>query len=388
MANKENKAIAKKKKTAQRKRQARWTKFKNLLWIVVPCLIVIGIIAAIYYGEVSNKLDHSAGLTDDGKIKGVNVQDHIKLADYSGMAAKKSDLLTDQMVEDKIKETLDENKVINAKSTEPIKDGDKVSINYKGTLDGVAFEGGTADNYDLEIGSKTFVSNFEEQLIGHKAGETFKIEVTFPEDYSNADLAGKDTIFEVTINGIYEAPELTDEYVKENFSKYATTVEEYKKYVGDTIYEENLMKYAEDYMTDNSIFGDLPKNYVKELRHIYDLSVKKEYEHYDSYYYQYMGMHVWKDMYDYTGMTKEEYEKTAQTASEDTAKFYIMAQALFEKEGLTVSQEEVEEFMVKSGYTKSTIETAYSDYGKGYWYQQVLSEKAIRFLMEKVNVTE
>lgn len=389
MANKELKAVAKQKKATQRKRQQRWTKFKNLLWIVIPCLIVIGIIGAIYYGEVSNKIDHSAGLTNDGKIEGVNVQDYIKLADYSGLKAKKSELVNDTLIDEKIQETLNENKVINAKSTAEIKDGDKVSINYKGTLDGEAFEGGSADNYDLEIGSGTFVGNFEEQLIGHKAGETFKIEVKFPDNYkNNPDLAGKDTVFEVTINGIYEAPELTDEYVAANFSDHATTVEEYRKYVGDTLYEDNLMKYAEDYMTDNSTFADLPKNYVKKLRHLYDLSVKKEYEYYDTYYYQYTGTHMWKDMYDYTGMTKEEYNKSAQTATDDTTKFYIMAQAIFEKEGLSITEADVEELILSSGYTKSTIETAYKDYGKGYWYQNTLAEKAIRNLMEKVEVTD
>ena len=97
---------------------------------------------------------------------------------------------------------------------------------------------------------------------------------------------------------------------------------------------------------------------------------------------------MWKDMYDYTGMTKDEYNKAAQTATDDTAKFYIMAQALFEKEGLSITEVDVEELILSSGYTKSTIETAYSDYGQGYWYQNTLAEKAIRNLMEKVEITD
>ena len=111
-----------------------------------------------------------------------------------------------------------------------------MNINYVGTIDGVEFDGGSAENYDLTIGSGSFIDDFETQLIGAHPGEQVNVNVTFPEQYeNNPDLAGKDATFLVTINGISELPELTDEFVKENLSEYAQTVDEYRQYLRDTI---------------------------------------------------------------------------------------------------------------------------------------------------------
>ena len=98
-----------------------------------------------------------------------------------------------------------------------VKKGDVVNIDYTGTIDGKEFDGGSASGADLTIGSGTFIDGFEDQLIGKKPGETIQVKVTFPKDYTNADVAGKDAVFETKINYIEEDQKLTDQFVKENY---------------------------------------------------------------------------------------------------------------------------------------------------------------------------
>ncbi len=126
-----------------------------------------------------------------------------------------------------------------------VEEGDTANIDYVGTLDGEAFDGGTAEGYNLSIGSGTFIDGFEDGLIGCEVGTTVDLDLTFPEEYSNEDLAGQDVVFTVTINAIVEETileydEITDEYVEENFSSYGmTTVEDLLGDVESTLEETN-----------------------------------------------------------------------------------------------------------------------------------------------------
>ena len=123
--------------------------------------------------------------------------------------------------------------------------GDWVNIDYTGTLDGVAFDGGTATGYDLELGSGSFIGasgdyqGFEDQIVGHNTGEEFDITVQFPENYQSSDLAGKPANFHIVLNKIYQkvTPELTDEWVANN-SESSKTVDEYKEEVKISLQEQ------------------------------------------------------------------------------------------------------------------------------------------------------
>lgn len=108
-------------------------------------------------------------------------------------------------------------------------EGDIVNIDYVGTIDGVAFDGGTASGYDLKLGSGSFIDGFEGQLFGRRKGDKVTVKVTFPEDYGKAELAGKPAEFEVTVNAVKRVPALTDEWVKDNAEIDAETVEELRQ---------------------------------------------------------------------------------------------------------------------------------------------------------------
>ena len=150
-------------------------------------------------------------------------------------------------------------------------DGDTVNINYTGSVDGVAFTGGSAENYDLTLGSNTFIDGFEEQIVGHKPGETFDVNVTFPDGYSDSTdasgntvkLSGQKAVFTVVLNYISESvlPELTDAWVASNFgsSNNLYTAEALRAYYQEQLYTSNLNTAVMDDLMANSTFKSIPQ---------------------------------------------------------------------------------------------------------------------------------
>ena len=135
----------------------------------------------------------------------VALKPEVELGKYKGV---KIDKIETEVTEDEVNEAIDRERKNNAREItvedRPIQDGDKATIDFEGFVDGVAFEGGKGTNYDLVIGSHSFIDNFEEQLIGHHPGDSVDVTVTFPEDYGKDELNGKEALFKVTVNGIYK----------------------------------------------------------------------------------------------------------------------------------------------------------------------------------------
>src|SRR5699024_9878611 len=143
-------------------------------------------------------------------------------------------------------------------------DGDTVNIDYTGTIDGVAFDGGSATGDSLTLGSGRFIDNFEEQIVGHMPGETFDVTVTFPEDYGNEELNGKEAVFETTLNYIAETslPELTDDWVTSNLNTQLgiTSVEGLRSYVeGILLFEQQANEIYTQLNDQLTISEDLPE---------------------------------------------------------------------------------------------------------------------------------
>lgn len=159
----------------------------------------------------------------------VEVKPEVVLGDYKGLEIEAvPDEVSDEMIENEI----DKQRHLNARhiniDDRAAEDGDKVNIDFEGKVDGEVFEGGSAEDQELELGSGSFIPGFEEAIVGHEIGETFDIDVKFPEDYFNEDLKGKDAVFTITLNSIAveELPEVDDEFIKD-ISEF-DTVEEYK----------------------------------------------------------------------------------------------------------------------------------------------------------------
>ncbi|MBQ2657342.1 MAG: trigger factor [Erysipelotrichaceae bacterium] len=168
----------------------------------------------------------------------------VKLGDYKKIKYKvEKSKVEDKEVDDQIADLLNRKADLELKEDGEVEDGDTTVIDFEGFLDGVPFEGGKGENYDLVIGSNSFIPGFESQLIGMKSEETKDITVEFPEDYHAEDLKGKPAVFKVTVHEIKKKvlPELNDEFVKEQKIKNVSTVDELKNYT-----KENLLKKKEE----------------------------------------------------------------------------------------------------------------------------------------------
>jgi trigger factor len=231
------------------------------------------------------------------------------------------------------------------------------------------------------------VDDFEEQLIGTHPGDVVTVEVTFPDDYSTEEVAGKDAVFTVTINGITVTPELTDDFVAENLDiEGVTTADEYRAYVENNFYEEHLEDYLTEYIEDNSTVISYPKNYLKDIKAI----TKNNDEYMMSYYnqmYEYYGMssYTYDNLWDYVGdedVTDElSYEKNLTTRSKETVKTALVYQAIFEDAGLVLDLDEYLANLTEENdedYTESMLET----YGQGYLAQVEMRSQVIDYLME------
>ena len=194
-------------------------------------------------GESAAEEGTDAGMEDYGPeayLSGITVSDYVTLGEYKGVKVSvDAAVVTDEYLDSYIDYVLQSNMLTTQVTDRPVQEGDIVNIDYEGKIDGVAFDGGTAQGYDLAIGSGSFIDGFEDGLIGAETGETRDVAVTFPEDYHGTDVAGKDAVFTVTVNSISveTLPELTDEFVQ-GLGVGAETVEEYRQYAYDLLMEE------------------------------------------------------------------------------------------------------------------------------------------------------
>lgn len=386
-----------KQKRLDRKKKNAEAKRNDLIGAIIGIVAVVGILAAIIASIASNAAkqakiitpndDFSRLLTDAGMIKGVNVDSITELCDYNNIIVPLENVaITDEEFEEEKESVLNANLTYNEASEEAIADGTKINLDYVGSIDGVEFDGGNSngEGADLTIGSGQFIPGFEDALIGHKVGEVFDIDVTFPEEYQSADLAGKAAVFNCTINGIYEKAEFNDDFVKEHLSDKADTVEGYRAALDAETIPERTREFVENYIYDNSTVTKFPKKYLQLL--------KGNQKYNDISTYDYMNQ-MMASMYgqgyssfeEYTGLTEEAYDATLDVSCKQVEKEKIIFQAIAQKEGITVSEDEVKAF-VDEMFGEDGYDRQVEAFGKGYLAQMALDEKVMDVLTEKATV--
>jgi len=393
----QNGVSASKQKRIEREKKASGKKrndvILNIVVIVLAVAIVGGIIAAIAVKAVnsSNQVvassNYSEELNDNGFIKGVKATDYINLVDYKNIVVPESEVAyTDEEIDADIQSARENHKVLNTEEG-TISDGDTVNIDYVGTIDGVEFDGGNSNGQgsDLTIGSGTFIDDFEQQLIGYKVGDITNVEVTFPDDYATAELAGKDAVFEVTVNGIYELPEFTDEFVAENLSAYATTVDGYFQYLKNTNYETKLDNYVRNYLSENTTVIKYPKKYLKTLKAANRYADEESYEYMNQIYMQYYGG-GYNSFEEYTGLSEEDYLAELTTRSEEDCKNDLIYQAIFENEGMSVTVDDVKELITKNYGSSDQYDELAEQFGAGYLANERMGEMALEYVKSCVTV--
>ena len=313
-------------------------------------------------------------------------KDCLTLGQYEGLELTKTITpVTDEDVEDSIENSASAEEVTDEDAE--VVDGDTVDIAYEGKLDGVAFEGGTSDSYQLVIGSDTFIDGFEDGIIGMKVGETKDLNLTFPEDYSSEDLAGQEVVFTVTVNGIYRTPELTDEWVKEYTNGSSNTIDEYKEVVRESLEQDNeqnaiysLQSSAWSTVMENTEFSQIPKSYVDKAKEEYRTSFEEQAE---SYGYEF------DDFLEANGYDEDSFEELLDEYGMQIAKTTLLLEALCDTLGIDKDSQEFADGMetLAQAYG-SDEETLRSNYGDETVDRSALTAAVMKVLVDKANVTE
>ncbi|MBS6517609.1 MAG: trigger factor [Clostridium sp.] len=265
-------------------------------------------------------------------------------------------------------------------------DGDRVKIDYKGLKDGEAFEGGTAEGYTLVLGSNTFIDGFEEGLIGVKAGENRNLNLTFPEDYQAEDLAGQDVVFEVTVHEVAEkhVPELTDEFVAENFPELGT-VDAYKEDLKQQMLDAKLMQSEQQ--RDAELLAAVVENSeitcaTDEVNEVYDQQIQ--------YYTSMAGMYG-MGLSDYAaimGLDEDGFRTEVRKMSEQTVKQQMALMEIAKKEKLTVEDADREALAEEYKDAYESVDDMIEKAGAENVDNVILYDKAIQVVVDNADITK
>lgn len=269
------------------------------------------------------------------------------------------------------------------KEDAPAEEGDTVIIDFTGRLDGKEFEGGAGTNYSLVLGSGQFIPGFEEQLIGHKAGETVDVKVTFPEEYHAKELAGKEAVFEVAIHEVKEkeVPALDDEFAKD-VDDSVSTLDELKEKIKEQIKEQKVaaahQAIQEEALTlavDNATVKDIPGIMIEE-------DVNSQLNQYLAGMAQ---QGISPEMYfQLTGSNEEELRKQFEDGAERRVKTNLVLEAIVKAEGINPSDEqvaeEIKELAQAYNMEEAAVRAALSD-------DMLKHDIAIREVVEKITDT-
>lgn len=279
---------------------------------------------------------------EDWTIKAeVTVKPEVKLGEYKNLTVEKQDReVSEDDVDARIKREQEQQADLVIKEDEAAENGDTVVIDFEGFVNDEAFEGGKGENHSLELGSGSFIPGFEEQLVGHKAGDNLDVTVTFPEDYQAEDLAGKEAVFKVTVHEVKakELPELDDDFAKdidEEVNSLDELKEKYRKELAET-----KEKAAEDAKDEAAIRQAVENAEILDLPHV--MVHDEVHRSMDEFLNNMQRQGISAEMYyQLTGSTEEDLHKQFEGEAEMRVKTNLVIEAIAKEENLEASAEDV-----------------------------------------------
>lgn len=311
--------------------------------------------------------ESEAEITDKGEIT--------KLGQYKGIEVAKQDTtVTDAELDQRIASILKANPEVIEITDRPAESGDTVNIDYVGMKDGVAFDGGTAEGYDLELGSGTFIDGFEDGLIGASTGDELSLNLTFPENYGNSDLAGQAVVFDVTVNKIEQKKDaiLDDAFVK-RVSDFST-VDEFRANTLETMQSEKEQSAAQQ--VEDDAFEAAVNNSEYSLN---EDAVEQQYNNQLTYYENMFSSYgfTMESYAEMIGQTEDEFKETLHTAAETAIKQQLLIKAVAEKEGITIEDADRESLAEQYG---TDVQTLQDTYGEEMVDETALIYKVVEFI--------
>ena len=275
----------------------------------------------------------------------VAVKPEVTLGQYKGVEVDKVEVeVTDEDVQAELLNVQKQNSRTIPVEDRAAKMDDEVTIDFEGFVDGEAFEGGKGENYQLTLGSHSFIDTFEDQIVGKNIGEEFDVNVTFPEDYQAEDLAGKPAVFKCKLNGLKETelPELDDEFASE-VSEF-DTMDEYKADLKATL-QVKKEKAAKN-TKEGLVIDQIIENSTMEIPDPMLETTKEQMLNEFSQQLSYQGLSV-DQYFQFTGMTKEKFLETSTPEAERRIKSRLVLEAIAKAEDIQVSEDELNDELKK-----------------------------------------
>lgn len=330
----------------------------------------------------TTSFDYSAPFDENGLWKGVTALDYVTLPTYKGIEVPSSVYtIGDDDVDTQVKSILSGYSTTNQILDRTVADGDTINIDYVGKIDGTEFDGGNTQGKgtDVTIGTTSYIDDFIDQLIGHTPGETFDVNVTFPDSYpSNTALQGKDAVFSVTINYIAEkvTPELTDDFVATNLtSTYGwTTVDEMREGIRKQQSETAIQTYLWKQISDGSKVSDMPQSVADFPKEAERAVIEASAAQYGVDAATLLASNgITGSVDDWLAGKKDAFELQAKAA--------LIDQAIAEDAGLSVSEDDIRSFF-KTNIGSEDYSDAQSTYGIGFIKNTVLSQKVLNYVRD------
>lgn len=315
----------------------------------------------------------------------ITVAPQLTVDGYKGIEVEKlSTEVTDELVDEELQAVRERNGRMVTVEDRAAENGDTTVIDFEGFVDGEAFEGGKSENYNLRLGDGNFIPGFEDAIVGHKTGEEFTIDVTFPEDYNAENLAGKEAQFKIKLHEIKtkELPEVDDEFVKDVSEK--DTLEEYKEELKEKVakrLEEQAEKDFDDKLTEALVelaTEEIPEamydNEVRDMLNEFDMRLRSQ------------GMDL-ATYFRYTGMDQGAVEATYKPQAEKRVKIRLVLEAIARQEKIEVSDEDVEnEYQKVADAYNAKVEEVKTYIAKEALSEDIKVEKAMQLVRDNAKV--
>ena len=311
----------------------------------------------------------------------VAVKPPVELGQYKGVEIPKADLeVTEAEINDYLKREAEKNATNKTVEDRAAKDGDIATIDFDGSVDGAAFDGGKGENYPLTIGSGTFIPGFEEQIVGHNVGDTFDVNVTFPEDYNASELAGKAAVFACRLNKLEEKvlPEIDDEFASE-VSEFET-LDEYKAHIAKTEKEKKEIQ-AERSREAAAVRAAVANAAIEVPAPMIDTEAKQMVDEF-AQNLQSQGMQL-EQYLQYFGQTRDQMVDTMKDRAEERIRERLVLEAVGKAENIEVSEEEItEEINTLAENYKMEAEEIRSIINDDYLKEDIVNRKVRKMLAE------
>lgn len=315
--------------------------------------------------------------------------DYVTLGQYTGLSVEVDAItVTDEDVQNAVESAVANSGLYDTLTEGTVQEGDIANIDYEGKKDGVAFDGGTAQGYDLTIGSGMFIEGFEEGLVGTAIGDTVDLNLTFPENYASEELAGQDVVFTVTVNSVQRTPEITDEVISKVSDGAYSTIDGYKEYQRQQV--QTQKEEAQEGAIRTELMTQLYNtctvdNYPEELITYSVDTLRNYYTQMASYY----GMEFADFLPLYFGIDEATFETESAEAVKESLQQEMILKAIAEQENMEISDEEFTEgckkYADRMGYP--SVEEFTAAYGEKEIRQSLIMDKAMDFVKENAVIT-